>query len=190
MPFRAEQWNKARAEAGLPPLVVRTDASGNHYVAITGLLLSDFPDIAREWDAAAAGRGPEGIKASDRGRAAWRCDKGHTSTVPVSVRCRTLSLCGTCYREAPTRRRTAATIASTYPELVPLWDPDANGADTPDTVRAKQRGLFLWRCPDTGLNHPAYAATIKNVLAHLAAPCPLCRRMRAPTQRRGKPRRD
>jgi hypothetical protein len=95
--------NAYRASLGFPPLRVNR-AAQQVSVIVSGDMLSDHPEIAREWDYEANGDlRPEHVKAGSRKEHRhWACLRNPAHKWPASVdqRCIRLSGCPECAREA------------------------------------------------------------------------------------------
>jgi hypothetical protein len=172
----AETYNEARREQGLPPIVLQYSAGGIASVSVKGKLLTDFPEIACEWDGERNTRGPDGVPAGDgRLDPYWTCAAGHTWQAKVGHRVARLLRCQRC---STGRADPSTCLATVHPFLVPTFDTTKNGVFTPDTIKATYPKALWWTC-DAGMGHPAYKRSIRYRLDNRVA-CGHCRRMKPP----------
>jgi len=165
--------NAALAGLGRPPLVAtaspgRSTAS----VKVRGRMLSDFPLVARDWDAAANDRPLGTVRAGEDHRAHWRCHRcDHAWVAPVSQRTMRQTRCQRCSTERADGR---TSLAALHPGLVAEWDAVANAPLRPERIKVSYDRTVSWVCRDDP-GHPPYRMS-PFTRAKVPVGCPLCRR--------------
>jgi hypothetical protein len=145
-----EQENRARASAGLPALAI--SASKTPSVDVAGMMLTDFPRVVRDWDAAANTLDPRAVKAGSGYDAHWKCHRcGHTWKAEVSQRTKRLTRCERCSTERADGLNALATVRH---DLLSEWDAVANGPLRPSKIKITYDKAVGWHCADP--DHPAY----------------------------------
>lgn len=165
--------NAALAGLGRPPLVA-TVAPGRRTasVKVRGRMLSDFPLIARDWDAEANDRPLDTIRAGTDHPAHWRCYRcGHAWVAPVCQRTMRQTRCQRCSTERADGR---SSLAALHPGLVAEWDVTANLPLRPDRIKVSYDRAVSWVCRDDP-GHPSYRMS-PFTRAKVPVGCPLCRR--------------
>lgn len=173
--------NEALAEIGAPPMEA-TVAPGRATasVKVAGMMLTDFPLVARDWDATKNDRALETIRAGIDYPAHWTCHRcGHEWQAPVQRRCSRQTRCERCSTE---RADGQNSLAAMHPDLVREWDAAGNGALRPDRIKATYDKTVSWRC----LEDPEHATYRMSPLTRSKVPigCPLCRRRAKAEERR------
>ena len=98
------------------------------------------PLLSKLWDEKKNGDAASVLVRSFRA-AWWRCENGHSfQRSPRSML--SDSACPECKRGP-----SANTIAKARPSLVPLWNAEKNGEQSPNSVDAAYAGNAWWRCP-------------------------------------------
>jgi hypothetical protein len=145
-----EQENRARVSAGLHRLAI--SASKTPSVDVTGMMLTDFPRVLRDWDAGANARDPLALTAGSGYDAHWKCHRcGHTWHAEVAQRTKRLTRCERCSTE---RADGLNALAAVRPDLLPEWDAVGNGPLRPAKIKITYDNAVAWHCPDP--DHPPY----------------------------------
>lgn len=116
---------------------------------------------------------PEDVTKGMRRRAWWTCPQGHEWEAPIGNRAHG-SGCPTCSasaRRGPWRPAPGRSLAETHPDVAAQWDPERNGALTPDGVAEGSHLRAWWTC-SRGHTWGAHVAD----RTHRGSGCPLCRR--------------
>jgi hypothetical protein len=167
--------NVMRLAEGVEPLTaeVRPDRK-TVLVKVEGMKLKQFPEILREWDHEKNTHEEPGELAAGRGeKVGWVCPNGHHYDARIVDRTKRLTGCQ-CRRGRATEE---TSLATTHPGLLPEWDTEANGARTPDRIKANLTDLVWWRCLEVP-RHPSYQTSPLTRVRRfgLGRPsCPLCR---------------
>ena len=168
--------NEALAGIGAPPIEA-TVAPGRRTasVKVKGLMLTDFPLVARDWDAAANDRVLASITAGTDYPAHWMCHRcGHAWVAPVSQRTMRQTRCERCSTERADGRNS---LAALHPHLLREWDTAANGPLRPDRIKATYDRAVGWLCVDDPEHPPFRMAPFTR--SRMPIGCPLCRRRAA-----------
>lgn len=73
----------------------------------------------------------------------------------------------------PARQSRRGSLASKNPELIPVWDKEANGELSPDDVVPSSTETVFWICPN---GHGSYAMRIYSRVRKSSPGCPACSR--------------
>lgn len=108
-------------------------------------LATEYPSIAKEWDAAKnVPLLPTQVISGTRRKVWWRCPKGHSWRAAVYSRTTLGTGCPVC-----TGRQVLAgenDLATLYPDIAAQWDEEKNGALHPSNVTAGSNHRVWWRC--------------------------------------------
>lgn len=108
-------------------------------------LATEYPSIAKEWDAAKnVPLLPTQVISGTRRKVWWRCPKGHSWRAAVYSRTTLGTGCPVC-----TGRQVLAgenDLATLYPDIAAQWDEEKNGALHPSNVTAGSNRRVWWRC--------------------------------------------
>lgn len=165
--------NQALAEIGVPPLQAtvspgRTTAS----VKVAGMMLTDFPLVVRDWDAAENSRLVSSLTAGSGYDAHWKCHRcGHTWEAEVAQRTVRQTRCQRCSTERADGKNA---LAALHPHLVREWDAAANGPLRPDRIKATYDKAVGWFCADNPEHAPYRMSPFTRAKKDIG--CPLCRR--------------
>ena len=127
-----------------------------------------FPQLAQQWDREKNGAlTPQQVSSYSNRAAWWRCPLGHSWRAAISARAWG-SDCPYCAgrkvlpgsHDPPTRD----------PAVAAEWDPDLNGALTPQMVTAGSHKKAWWRCPE---NH-VWKAVVYSRTGPKHCGCPVC----------------
>ena len=177
-------WSRRGCRSGAPagrPMEA-TVAPGRKTASIkaTGMMLTDFPLVLRDWDSVANDRLASSVKAGSGYKAHWGCHRcGHTWEAEVAQRAMRQTRCQRCSTE---RADGLNALASVRPDLVREWDTTANAPLRPDKIKATYDKAVRWICPDDP-EHPGYKMS-PFTRATLPVGCPLCRRKAKAQERR------
>ena len=179
---RIAEDNAERQRMGFPPLTwTAKPGQRTLSVDVAGTMLTDYPEIARDWDYEKNTRAIGAITAGSDYEAAWVCHAcGHTWNAEVGQRTKRRTRCERC----TTARTTAAqSVAGVRPDLVPEWDDRANAPKTPLTIKATYAKTVVWTCPDP--RHKPYRMSPRaRVKVPLGMPaCPDCKKIQPKTIR-------
>lgn len=108
-------------------------------------LATEYPSIAKEWDAAKnVPLLPTQVISGTRRKVWWRCPKGHSWRAAVYSRTTLGTGCPVCTgRQALAGENDFATL---YPDIAAQWDGMKNGALHPSNVTAGSNRRVWWRC--------------------------------------------
>lgn len=107
-------------------------------------LLSQYPDLASEFDSIKNGLNPDEIKISSKDCGTWwTCSEGHSFQASISYRIRT-KVCPICSDKM--LQKGYNTFADRCPELAREWSP--NNVIEPDEVLYSRHFNIKWICPD------------------------------------------
>ena len=108
-------------------------------------LATEYPSIAKEWDAAKnVPLLPTQVISGTRRKVWWRCPKGHSWRAAVYSRTTFGTGCPVCTgRQALAGENDLATL---YPDIAAQWDEEKNGALHPSNVTAGSNRRVWWRC--------------------------------------------
>ena len=108
-------------------------------------LATEYPSIAKEWDAAKnVPLLPTQVISGTRRKVWWRCPKGHSWRAAVYSRTTLGTGCPVCTgRQALAGENDLATL---YPDIAAQWDEEKNGALHPSNVTAGSNRRVWWRC--------------------------------------------
>lgn len=108
-------------------------------------LATEYPSIAKEWDAAKnVPLLPTQVISGTRRKVWWRCPKGHSWRAAVYSRTTLGTGCPVC-----TGRQALAgenDLATPYPDIAAQWDEEKNGVLHPNNVTAGSNRRVWWRC--------------------------------------------
>lgn len=131
-------------------------------------LSSRFPDLAKEWDAAANGTlTPRDVTFGAKRKVWWRCAKGHSWHVSVQSRTLDGTGCPVCAGRVIVPGEND--MASQFPELAREWHPEKNGALLPSQIAPASKRRVWWLCP---VGH-TYAAAV-GARTGKDSGCPYC----------------
>ncbi len=128
-------------------------------------LATEYPSIAKEWDAAKnVPLLPTQVISGTRRKVWWRCPNGHSWRAAVYSRTTLGTGCPVCTgRQALAGENDLATL---YPDIAAQWDEEKNGALHPSNVTAGSNRRVWWRC-EKGHSYRA-------VIAQRGDGCPYC----------------
>lgn len=108
-------------------------------------LATEYPSIAKEWDAAKnVPLLPTQVISGTRRKVWWRCPNGHSWRAAVYSRTTLGTGCPVCTgRQALAGENDLATL---YPDIAAQWDEEKNGALHPSNVTAGSNRRVWWRC--------------------------------------------
>ena len=143
--------------------------AGKLVVAGENDLASQFPALAKEWDAEKNGAlTPDAVSVCSNRKVWWRCKKGHSYISQVASRTVHDSACPYC-----TNRKVLAgfnDLATVEPRIAAQWHPTLNGALTAQMVTAGSHRTVWWQCP---LGH-VWKARIYSRSGAQQCGCPVC----------------
>ena len=110
-------------------------------------LATEYPSIAKEWDAAKnVPLLPTQVISGTRRKVWWRCPKGHSWRAAVYSRTTLGTGCPVCTgRQALAGENDLATL---YPDIAAQWDEEKNGALHPSNVTAGSNRRVWWKCEE------------------------------------------
>lgn len=139
--------------------------------SVAGKRLSDFPEIAVEFDVEAnGGVTADQIAAGSGTNYWWRCDQGADHVWEAAVGDRTGSRHG-CPFCRGLQVSVTNSLATLYPEVAAQLDPDRNGGVTADRILAGSHSKYWWRC-EKGPDHVWEAVTKSRTAGGRG--CPSC----------------
>ena len=108
-------------------------------------LATEYPSIAKEWDAAKnVPLLPTQVISGTRRKVWWRCPKGHSWRAAVYSRTTLGTGCPVCTgRQALAGENDLATL---YPDIAAQWDEEKNGVLHPNNVTAGSNRRVWWKC--------------------------------------------
>ena len=132
-------------------------------------LLTLFPNLAAEWNAARNGRlTPEHVTPYSNKKVWWQCALGHEWQAVIASRAVESSGCPYC-----TGRRVLAgfnDLATLFPKLAAQWDDTLNGGLTPEMVTPGSHKRIWWKCSEGHVwKAVVYSRTGKDKCG-----CPVC----------------
>ena len=130
-------------------------------------LVSQFPQIAAEWDYERNGAlNPSKISFGSNKKVWWVCKNGHHYEAWITDRTgKKKTGCPYC-----AGKRRIDNLAQSNPELVKEWDFDKNDPDKPEDFPASSQKRVSWICPK---GH-SYEAVIRDRAKANGANCPYC----------------
>lgn len=144
---RIAEDNLERASFGYPALEFEIKP-GQRTVSVTvaGMMLSDFPEITRDWDYARNTLDPLTLTAGCGTVVQWKCHRcGHEWPAEVGQRTKRRTRCSAC----STSWATAATsLAAQRPDLAAEWDEAANLPRTPERLKATSEMVVVLALPE------------------------------------------
>ncbi len=174
--LRIQEDNAIRASLGYPPLEFEIKP-GQRTVSVTvaGMMLSDFPEITRDWDHAKNTLDPLALRAGSDAVAHWKCHRcRHEWTAEIGQRTKRRTRCKACATNWATD---ATSVAALRPDLALEWDRAANGTRVPEKIKATSGRAVVWRCRDFPTDHPPYRMSPKT-RGKRPIGCRICRKMR------------
>ena len=108
-------------------------------------LATEYPSIAKEWDAAKnVPLLPTQVISGTRRKVWWRCPNGHSWRAAVYSRTTLGTGCPVCTgRQALAGENDLATL---YPDIAAQWDEEKNGVLHPNNVTAGSNRRVWWKC--------------------------------------------
>ena len=185
---RIAEDNLERASFGYPPLEFEIKpGQRTASVTVAGMMLSDFPEITRDWDYAKNTLDPLMLTAGCDKVVQWKCHRcGHEWPAEVGQRTKRRTRCSAC----STSWATAATsVAAQRPDLAAEWDAAANLPRTPERLKATSEIVVVWRCPRFPADHPTYRMSPR-ARAKKRIGCSICRKMVAKADSLSRPQPD
>ena len=174
---RIAQDNLERASFGYPPLEFEVKP-GQRTVSVTvaGMMLSDFPEITRDWDYAKNTLDPLTLTAGCDTLVQWKCHRcGHEWPAEVGQRTKRRTRCSVCSTAWAT---STDSLAAQRPDLAVEWDEAANLPRTPERLKVTSQVVVVWRCPKFPADHPTYRMSPR-ARAKKGIGCSICRKMAA-----------
>lgn len=139
------------------------------------MMLSDFPEITRDWDDAKNTLDPMMLRAGSDAVAYWKCHRcRHEWTAEIGQRTKRRTRCKVCATNWATD---ATSVAAVRADLAMEWDRAANGARVPEKIKATSERAVVWRCRDFPIDHPPYRMSPKT-RAKTPIGCRICRKMK------------
>jgi hypothetical protein len=187
----AEEAERAAANEASPRGRKRRPDGGAGRVARVsrrGKMVSDFTDIAAQWDYEYNGpRRPETTRAISKDALGWICDAHskdkiphlHRWTAQPESRTRINSGCPYCMNREVC---TSNCLGAHYPKTRKEWDYTANGDMTPETVMPGKDDYAMWLCLRPKSGHPPYPQEIGAHVKQFQG-CPKCGPVVAATKR-------
>jgi hypothetical protein len=139
-------------------------------VSKTYNLLTEFPNIAAEWDYQLNDGRPENYAPYSHTKVWWKSCADNHPPYDIEIANRT-SLGQNCPYCVGKRVCAATCLATTHPEIAKRWHPTKNGDATPYNVSHGSGAKFWWKSCDDG--HPAYKMRATDII-HQAQGCPYC----------------
>ena len=144
-------WRCPKGHSYRSAVKTRVQGSGCPYCAGKNVLpeetslATEYPSIAKEWDAAKnVPLLPTQVISGTRRKVWWRCPKGHSWRAVVYSRTTLGTGCPVCTgRQALAGENDLATL---YPDIAAQWDEEKNGALHPSNVTAGSNRRVWWRC--------------------------------------------
>lgn len=131
-------------------------------------LVSQFPELALEWDRQKNGAlTPESAIPGSSRRVWWRCEAGHSWFASISSRAYRNSGCPICAGKQVLQGFND--LASKNPAIAMQWDAKKNGTLTPQDVTIGSNRIVWWRCAK---GHSFQAAVATRTMQ--ASNCPYC----------------
>lgn len=168
--------NDELAAIGHAPIVATVTAGRKTAsVKVTGMMLTDFPLIARDYDQPANERPFASVTAGSGYEAHWKCHRcDYEWVAEVAQRTCRQTRCQRCSTERADGKNSLAAI---HPNLLPEWDTIANGPLRPGRIKATYAKAVSWLCRDDA-THPHYRMS-PVTRAKMPTGCPICRSRRA-----------
>ena len=166
--------NLTRAATAHAPLVA-TIAPGRSVasVKVTGMMVSDFPNLVAEWDHERNEGDPATIPAGRDVTLWWRCATGHRWQANLGMRTMRQTGCRECNRPWATA---TSSFAAVHPTLLPEWDTEQNLPRVPERTLATSRKTAWWICRDRpGVHAPYKMSPLARGKREIG--CPICRRV-------------
>lgn len=164
--FRSAIENRTRAHTGCPICAGRSVSKGEND------LLSNYPDIAKEWDYDKNGDlKPTDVSVASNKKVWWKCEYGHEWETAISHRTngREKTKCPYC---AGQRTITGVNDLKTVnPKLAREWNYEKNGKVLPEDVMPKSGKRVWWKCPECGYE---WDSTVVNRSVKKSG-CPKCK---------------
>ena len=108
-------------------------------------LLTEFPEIAKEWDYEKNNTlTPQEVSQKSHKKVWWKCEKGHSYM--QSPNNRTHQNCGCPYCSNKKVLSGYNDLATTCPEIAKEWNYDKNGSLTPQDVTKGSETKVWWKC--------------------------------------------
>ncbi len=167
--------NLERASFGYPPLEFEIKP-GQRTVSVTvaGMMLSDFPEITRDWDHTKNTLDPLTVTAGCDKLVRWKCHRcGHEWSAEVGQRTKRRTRCSACSTAWATGTNS---LAAQRPDLAAEWDEAANLPRTPERLKVTSEIVVTWRCPRFSADHPTYRMSPR-ARAKKPIGCSICRSM-------------
>jgi hypothetical protein len=176
---RIAQDNLERASFGYPPLEFEIKP-GQRTVSVTvaGMMLSDFPEITRDWHHAKNTLNPLALTAGCDKVVQWKCHRcGHEWLAEVGQRTKRRTRCSAC---STAWAISTNSLAAQRPDLAAEWDGAANLPRTPERLKVTSEIVVIWRCLRFPADHPTYRMSPR---ARVKKPigCSICRKMATAT---------
>ena len=161
--WRAEISSRASGGCGCPV------CNGGLVVPGENDLATVSPTLASEWHPTRNGElTPEQVRAQSNRAVWWRCDKGHEWKVSINARTQLGTGCPYC-----ANKKVLAgfnDLATLEPKIAAQWDPELNGALTPQMVSKGSRRKVWWRCADGHV----WLARVDSRTGPTKSGCPVC----------------
>lgn len=142
--------------------------AGRQLLAGENDLVSQFPELALEWDRQKNGAlTPESAIPGSSRRVWWRCEAGHSWFASISSRAYRNSGCPICAGKQVLQGFND--LASKNPAIAMQWDAKKNGTLTPQDVTIGSNRIVWWRCAK---GHSFQAAVATRTMQ--ASNCPYC----------------
>ena len=159
--WQAAVYTRAGGESGCPYCAGKRPWPGFNDLA------SQYPDLAAQWHPTKNGDlRPQDVVAGSRRKVWWQCPKGHVWQAAIASRAGGGAGCPVCAGKQVVPGEND--LATLFPALAGQWDPERNGALTPQQVSSYSNRAAWWRCP---LGHSWRAAISARAWG---SDCPYC----------------
>lgn len=130
-------------------------------------LLSEYPELAKQWHPFKNGSLISGDVTPHSGQSVWwLCPNGHDWKAVINSRTRGHG-CPYCAGQRPTAERN---LATEYPELFMEWNWDKNGDKKPENFTPRSKSKVWWKC----VKGHSWQAAINNRTRDTRNLCPCC----------------
>ena len=138
---------------------------------MTNNLLSNFSQVAAEWDTHKNGQNsPDQVHPGSHNKAWWICDKGHSWDAVIRSRTKGKTGCPFC---SGRRVNAENNLGGEFPEIAKQWHPSLNGKYLPLDFTSKNGAKVWWLC-DCGHEWEASIGQRTN----LGSGCPSCAKLK------------
>lgn len=138
-------------------------------------LLTQFPDVAKQWHPTKNGKlQPQNVTSGSGRKVCWICTEHHEWKVSIANRTNGTG-CPVCGRKQQVLTRNAGIVAEkgsfgdNYPSLLSEWDYENNKDISPDRFSSGSHRVVYWKCSKRG---HLFRSTIKDRVSGNG--CPFC----------------